>query len=98
MECLELNLNNEIGDCSEGGGGGGGSGGAVGGFGNNPNPKGGGDGFIDRSKVRILLCDNNARSSEEVLTLLLKCSYQGIIRICYLNIILLSCNFLLITV
>ncbi|XP_040986764.1 two-component response regulator-like APRR1 [Juglans microcarpa x Juglans regia] len=36
----------------------------------------GGDGFIDRSKVRILLCDNDAKSLEEVLTLLLKCSYQ----------------------
>lgn len=36
-----------------------------------------GDGFIDRSKVRILLCDNDAKSSEEVFTLLLKCSYQG---------------------
>ncbi|XP_028753617.1 two-component response regulator-like APRR1 isoform X2 [Neltuma alba] len=35
-----------------------------------------GDGFIDRSKVRILLCDNDAKSSEEVFTLLLKCSYQ----------------------
>lgn len=41
------------------------------------NSKGGGDGFIDRSKVRILLCDNDANSSEEVLLLLLKCSYQG---------------------
>ncbi|CAN1795647.1 Two-component response regulator-like APRR1 [Linum perenne] len=38
---------------------------------------GGGDGFIDRSKVRILLCDHNSSSSEEVYTLLLKCSYQG---------------------
>ncbi|CAI0434172.1 unnamed protein product [Linum tenue] len=36
----------------------------------------GGDGFIDRSKVRILLCDNDLSSSEEVYTLLLKCSYQ----------------------
>ncbi|KAI9117167.1 hypothetical protein K1719_011333 [Acacia pycnantha] len=35
-----------------------------------------GDGFIDRSKVRILLCDNDAKSSEEVSTLLLNCSYQ----------------------
>ncbi|KAL5815825.1 hypothetical protein ACOSQ3_024203 [Xanthoceras sorbifolium] len=40
------------------------------------NSKSGGDGFIDRSKVRILLCDNDTRSSEEVLSLLLKCSYQ----------------------
>ncbi|XP_006354770.1 two-component response regulator-like APRR1 [Solanum tuberosum] len=37
-----------------------------------------GDGFIDRSKVRILLCDNDAKSSEEVFTLLCKCSYQVI--------------------
>ncbi|KAJ4841054.1 hypothetical protein Tsubulata_009399 [Turnera subulata] len=35
-----------------------------------------GDGFVDRSKVRILLCDNEANSSQEVLNLLLKCSYQ----------------------
>jgi len=36
-----------------------------------------GDGFIDRSKVRILLCDNDSKSSQEVFTLLLGCSYQG---------------------
>lgn len=36
-----------------------------------------GDGFIDRSKVRILLCDKDAKSSQEVFTLLCKCSYQG---------------------
>jgi len=36
-----------------------------------------GDGFIDRSKMRILLCDNDSKSSEEVFTLLLRCSYQG---------------------
>ncbi|KAL3640550.1 hypothetical protein CASFOL_015518 [Castilleja foliolosa] len=35
-----------------------------------------GDGFIDRSKVRILLCDNDEKSSKEVFTLLCKCSYQ----------------------
>ncbi|CAH9095788.1 unnamed protein product [Cuscuta epithymum] len=35
-----------------------------------------GDGFIDRSKVRILLCDNDLKSSGEVFTLLCKCSYQ----------------------
>ncbi|KAL2493009.1 Two-component response regulator-like APRR1 [Abeliophyllum distichum] len=35
-----------------------------------------GDGFIDRSKVRILLCDSDAKSSEEAFTLLCKCSYQ----------------------
>ncbi|ONI08736.1 hypothetical protein PRUPE_5G197900 [Prunus persica] len=38
----------------------------------------GGDGFIDRSKVRILLCDNDEHSSEEVFALLMKCSYQVI--------------------
>lgn len=37
------------------------------------------EGFIDRSKVRILLCDNDMNSSEEVFNLLCKCSYQGII-------------------
>ncbi|PON70353.1 Two-component response regulator [Trema orientale] len=62
MERKELNLNR---DCAVGGGGGGGGGGR-------------GDGFIDRSKVRILLCDNDADSSREVFTLLLKCSYQVI--------------------
>ncbi|OIT29753.1 PREDICTED: two-component response regulator-like APRR1 [Nicotiana attenuata] len=35
-----------------------------------------GEGFIDRSKVRILLCDKDAKSSQEVFTLLCKCSYQ----------------------
>lgn len=73
MDCLELNLNKEIGDGASGGGGGGGVGGSVG---KNANKSGGGEGFIDRSKVRILLCDNDTKSSEEVLTLLLKCSYQ----------------------
>ncbi|KAK8617174.1 hypothetical protein V6N13_117141 [Hibiscus sabdariffa] len=37
---------------------------------------GGGDGFTDRSKVRILLCDNDTKSCEEVFSLLLRCSYQ----------------------
>ncbi|CAH1428339.1 unnamed protein product [Lactuca virosa] len=37
-----------------------------------------GDGFIDRSKVRILLCDNDSKGSGEVFTLLRKCSYQVI--------------------
>ncbi|KAI9174019.1 hypothetical protein LWI28_010418 [Acer negundo] len=60
MEMKELNLNKE---CGGGGGGGG-------------NSKSGGDGFIDRSKVRILLCDNDGSSSEEVFSLLSKCSYQ----------------------
>lgn len=53
--------------------GGGDGGGGRGGFGGKN-----GDLFIDRSKVRILLCDNNPKSSEEVFTLLCKCSYQGI--------------------
>ncbi|KAJ4900317.1 Two-component response regulator-like APRR1 [Raphanus sativus] len=38
--------------------------------------KGGGDGFIDRSRVRILLCDNDPNSLGEVFTLLSQCSYQ----------------------
>ncbi|KAH0975747.1 hypothetical protein GBA52_017646 [Prunus armeniaca] len=42
------------------------------------NGDGGGDGFIDRSKVRILLCDNDEYSSEEVFALLMKCSYEGV--------------------
>lgn len=37
----------------------------------------GGDGFIDRSRVRILLCDNDSKSLGEVFTLLSECSYQG---------------------
>ncbi|KAJ9560049.1 hypothetical protein OSB04_005209 [Centaurea solstitialis] len=51
---------------SRGGGGGGGG---------NTSGKPG-EGFIDRSKVRILLCDNDTKSSEEVFILLCKCSYQ----------------------
>uniref|UniRef100_A0A5B7AT70 Pseudo-response regulator 1 n=1 Tax=Davidia involucrata TaxID=16924 RepID=A0A5B7AT70_DAVIN len=50
-----------------------GGGAAGGGGGNNSKSS---DPFIDRSKVRILLCDNDAKSSEEVFTLLCKCSYQ----------------------
>ncbi|KAJ0236343.1 Two-component response regulator-like APRR1 [Hirschfeldia incana] len=38
--------------------------------------KGGGDGFIDRSRVRILLCDNDSNSLGDVFTLLSQCSYQ----------------------
>lgn len=34
------------------------------------------DGFIDRSKVRILLCDSDSNSLDEVFSLLCKCSYQ----------------------
>lgn len=37
----------------------------------------GGNDLLDRSKVRILLCDNDVKSSQEVLRLLYKCSYQG---------------------
>lgn len=37
------------------------------------------DGFIDRSKVRILLCDNDSKSSDEVFKLLCGCAYQGIV-------------------
>ncbi|CAL4886673.1 unnamed protein product [Urochloa decumbens] len=49
---------------------GGGEGDRVGGGG------GGGQQFVDRSKVRILLCDGDATSSREVLRLLCNCSYQ----------------------
>nr|AQR58514.1 TOC1-like protein [Bambusa tulda] len=49
------------------GGGGGGGGAGVG---------GGGQPFVDRSKVRILLCDSDPTSSREVLRLLCNCSYQ----------------------
>ncbi|XP_058788375.1 two-component response regulator-like APRR1 [Vicia villosa] len=37
-----------------------------------------GDGFVDRSKVRILLCDTDSNTSQEVVTLLLRCCYQVI--------------------
>lgn len=33
--------------------------------------------LLDRSKVRILLCDPDPRTSQEVLFLLANCSYQG---------------------
>ncbi|XP_058788306.1 two-component response regulator-like APRR1 isoform X2 [Vicia villosa] len=36
------------------------------------------DGFVDRSKVRILLCDADSNTSQEVVTLLLRCCYQVI--------------------
>ena len=71
MESTEVSLN------GEGGGGGGNSSKGGGGGG------GGGDAFIDRSKVRILVCDNDAKCLEEVSTLLLKCSYQGIYIYCF---------------
>ncbi|ONK76355.1 uncharacterized protein A4U43_C03F26720 [Asparagus officinalis] len=32
--------------------------------------------LLDRSKVRILLCDNDAKSSQEIVRLLSNCSYQ----------------------
>ncbi|KAL8123585.1 two-component response regulator-like APRR1 [Apium graveolens] len=48
---------------SKGGGGGG-------------NTGKGGEGFIDRSKVRILLCDSDPKRLDEAFTLLCKCSYQ----------------------
>lgn len=35
--------------------------------------------LIDRSKLRILLCDTNAGSCKEVASLLKECSYQGIV-------------------
>lgn len=50
-------------------------GGGAGCGGDNPKSN---DAFIDRSKVRILLCDNDHKSSEEIVTLLCECSYQGI--------------------
>ncbi|KAM0891921.1 hypothetical protein ACQ4PT_026087 [Festuca glaucescens] len=37
---------------------------------------GGGQPFVDRSKVRILLCDSDPDSSQDVLRLLCNCSYQ----------------------
>lgn len=56
-----------------------------------------GEGFIDRSKVRILLCDNDAKSSQEVFTLLCKCSYQGNIQLLEL-LVYDFCYILLLTV
>ncbi|KAM6569539.1 hypothetical protein CsatB_017524 [Cannabis sativa] len=64
MERKQLNLNKDCDVVGSGDGLGGGT--------------GPGDGFIDRSKVRILLCDSETNSSKEVLPLLLKCSYQVI--------------------
>ena len=50
------------------------------------------DSFIDRSNVRILLCDNDARSADEVFTLLCNCSYQGAgVLFLYMFSILSSC-------
>lgn len=59
------------------------------------NRSGGGAGFVDRSKVKILLCDNDSKSSQEVFTLLLRCSYQGMFsfycyRFCFFPIINMS--------
>jgi len=56
---------------------GGGEGDRVGGSGGAGVAVGGGQQFVDRSKVRILLCDGDATSSREVLRLLCNCSYQG---------------------
>ncbi|XLR00373.1 hypothetical protein S83_066571, partial [Arachis hypogaea] len=50
MEREKLNLNKESNNNGVGGN----------------NSKSGGDGFINRSKVRILLCDNDSKSSEEL--------------------------------
>ncbi|KAF8692860.1 hypothetical protein HU200_039217 [Digitaria exilis] len=55
---------------------GGGEGDRVGGGGGGGAGVGGGQQFVDRSKVRILLCDGDANSSQEVLRLLCNCSYQ----------------------
>jgi len=55
---------------------GGGEGDRVGGSGGAGVSVGGGQQFVDRSKVRILLCDGDATSSREVLRLLCNCSYQ----------------------
>ncbi|CAO2039694.1 unnamed protein product [Urochloa humidicola] len=56
---------------------GGGEGDRVGGSGGGAGVGvGGGQQFVDRSKVRILLCDGDATSSREVLRLLCNCSYQ----------------------
>ncbi|KAJ3673582.1 hypothetical protein LUZ60_005574 [Juncus effusus] len=42
----------------------------------NTNNKAGGGGLLDRSKVRILICDSDPNSSQHVLQLLRNCSYQ----------------------
>ncbi|KAG2591737.1 hypothetical protein PVAP13_5NG470586 [Panicum virgatum] len=51
----------------------------VGGSGGTGVAVGGGQQFVDRSKVRILLCDGAATSSREVLRLLGNCSYQVVL-------------------
>lgn len=33
--------------------------------------------FIDRGKVKVLLCDKDPESCQSVMNLLCKCSYQG---------------------
>lgn len=54
-----------------------GEGGRVGGSGSGSGAGvGGGQSFVDRSKVRILLCDSDPDSSRDVLRLLRNCSYQ----------------------
>ncbi|KAL4396017.1 hypothetical protein AHAS_Ahas01G0049800 [Arachis hypogaea] len=76
MEREELNLSKESNNNGVGGN----------------NSKSGVDGFIDRSKVRILLCDNDSNSSEEVFTLLIRCSYQelGLLMLLFLDSILFA--------
>lgn len=60
FDCLEMEINEERVGRKDGG--------TTNGNCNTP--------YLDRSKVRILLCDNDAKSSKEVFTLLCKCSYQ----------------------
>lgn len=75
LECVFLRINamelNLNKECESGGGCG--------------RSRGGADGFIDRSKVRILLCDNDSKCSREVFTLLLSCSYQGTYELIYIQ-------------
>ena len=54
-----------------------GEGGRVGGSSGGVGGAVGGQSFVDRSKVRILLCDSDPDSSQDVLRLLCDCSYQG---------------------
>lgn len=49
--------------------------------------------LIDRSKLRILLCDTNASSCKEVASLLRECSYQGIAYCFYLPSLHTCCFF-----
>ena len=47
-----------------------------------------GDAFNNQSELKILLCDSDPESCDEVSTLLTKCSYQGILLLC-MHLILL---------